>query len=262
MPMAPDPEFAKLVGAEPKIEKIAGGFTFTEGPVFSRRGYLLFSDMPSRIMKWERGSAAVFRENSNRANGLTFDHQGRLLACERGRVTRTEKNGSITVLAETGGEPNDLVYAIDGSIYFTDPKAPAVYQITRRGELRPAVRGLKGPNGLALAPNQQALYVADFPSSELWVYEIAADGALAKGRLFAAAEKGPDGVKTDEAGRVWAATTEGIRVFTPAGRLLGTAPIPERPSNLNWADGFRNLYVTARTSVYRMIAHAAGTRTY
>ena len=93
----------KLVGATPKIEKIATGFSFTEGPVFSRIGYLLFTDIPkNRIMKWQPGSeAAVFRENSNGANGLTFDHQGRLLTCEQNRVTRTEKDGKITELAAT-----------------------------------------------------------------------------------------------------------------------------------------------------------------
>src|SRR6185436_4897001 len=127
-----------------KVEKIASGFEFTEGPVFHRLGYLLFSDIPrGRIMKWQAGSTAVpFRGNSNGANGLTFDHQGRLLACERDRVTRTEKNGKVTVLADQFEgkkllSPNDLIYAIDGSIYFTvlhERNAPAdavqaVYQI-------------------------------------------------------------------------------------------------------------------------------------
>src|SRR5437660_1090083 len=124
-------------------EKIAGGFAFTEGPVFSRRGYLLFSDIPpNRIMKWSRGAVTLFREKSNATNGLTFDHQGRLLACETGRVTRTEKDGKITTLAQKGlHNPNDLVYSIDGSIYFSDllPRGASgkslVYQITRQGEL-------------------------------------------------------------------------------------------------------------------------------
>ena len=105
------------------LQQIATGFALAEGPVYSRRGYLLFTDIRNqRIHKWEKGKLTVFRENSNRANGLTFDHQGRLLVAEGGgRVTRTEKNGSTTVLAEAGLQgPNDLVYAIDGSIYFTD----------------------------------------------------------------------------------------------------------------------------------------------
>ena len=109
----------------PKIDKVATGFAYTGGPVFSRRGYLLFSDVgANRILRWDAGTVKPFRENSNGANGLTFDHQGRLLTCEQDRVTRTEKDGSITVLATTfeGARltsPNDLVYAIDGSIYFS-----------------------------------------------------------------------------------------------------------------------------------------------
>ena len=127
-------QFWELVARDARVTQVATGFSFTEGPVFSRRGYLLFSDIPSqRILKWERGQTSVVREQSNRANGLTFDHQGRLLAAEGGgRVTRTEKNGSITVLAGEGLQgPNDLVYAIDGSVYFTDLPGSRVYQITR-----------------------------------------------------------------------------------------------------------------------------------
>src|SRR5215813_10548470 len=116
-------KFWELIDRNAEIKQVATGFAFTEGPVFSRRGYLLFSDIPNeKIMKWERGDLSTYREKTNKANGLTFDHQGRLLAAEGGaRVTRTEKNGSITVLAEEGLQaPNDLVYAIDGSVYFSD----------------------------------------------------------------------------------------------------------------------------------------------
>ena len=114
-----------LVGPTPKIDKIAQGFAYTEGPVFSRIGFLLFSDVRAdRIMRWDAGTVKPFREKSNGANGLTFDHQGRLLTCEQDRVTRTEKDGGITVLAAAfeGARltsPNDLVYASDGSIYFS-----------------------------------------------------------------------------------------------------------------------------------------------
>lgn len=263
MPMAKDPEFVKLLGDQPKIEKIAEGFKFTEGPVCSRRGYLLFSDIPAnRIMKWERGSVSVYRENSNSANGLTFDHQGRLLACEANRVTRTEKDGKITVLAESSGRPNDLVYGIDGSVYFTDPRGPAVLQITRKGGARVVAKDCQRPNGVALAPNQQALFVADSGARNIRVYPVAPDGALGEGRVFASLSGAPDGLKTDEAGRVWAAAPDGIWIFDKAGRHLGTVAFPESPSNCNWAEGFRNLYVTARTSVYRLRAAASGARTY
>ena len=119
-----------------QAEKISGGHRATAGPVFSRRGYLLFSDVPAnRILKWQRGEVTVLRENSQGAKGNTFDHQGRLLTSETGRVTRTEKDGRITVLAGGLKDPTDLVYAIDGSMYFTDPPAGIVYQITRKGDL-------------------------------------------------------------------------------------------------------------------------------
>ncbi len=254
---------------DPKMppEKVAGGFQFTEGPVFSRRGYLLFSDIPpNRIMKLENGAVSVFRENSNAANGLTFDHQGRLLTCETGRVTRTEKDGSVTVLAKDLQKPNDLVYAIDGSIYFSDLPAGTVNQITRRGEVRVVARDCARPNGVALAPNQQKLYVADSGRRNLRVYDIAGDGALKEGRVFgelqSEAKGAPDGLKTDEEGNVWVAGPGGIWVFDRNGKHLGTVETPEPPSNCNWGAGFRGLYITARTSVYRIATKVNGTRTY
>lgn len=254
--------FEDLVDGKARPAKVAGDFKFTEGPVFSRRGYLLFTDIPSnRIMKWERGQVSAFREASNGANGLTFDHQGRLLVCETGRVTRTEKDGSVTVLATEGLErPNDLVYAIDGSIYFTDLPKARVYQITRRGALRMAAGDCAGPNGVALSPNQQKLYVADSKQRVLRVYDIAADGGLAASRVFA--ECRGDGLKTDERGNVWVASEGGIWVFDSAGTRLGGVATPETPSNCNWGPGFRGLYVTARTSVYFVQTKVTGTRTY
>ena len=251
-----------LVDIKATPEKVAGDCRFTEGPVFSRRGFLLFSDIPNnRILKWERGQVSTFRENSNGANGLTFDHQGRLLVCEKGKVTRTEKDGSITVLASAGiGNPNDLVYSIDGSVYFTDLPKSSVYQVTRKGEARVVASDNTAPNGVALSPNQQKLYVADSKQGVLRVYDIAADGALANGRVFAQCRG--DGLKTDEHGNVWVASAGGIWVFDASGTRLGVVPTPEPPSNCNWGPGFRGLYVTARTSVYFIRAKVPGTRTY
>ena len=244
-------------------EKIATGFKFTEGPVFSRIGYLLFSDIPNnRIMKWEKGETTVLRENSNSANGLTFDHQGRLLTCETGRVTRTEKDGKITVLAGNLQKPNDVVYAIDGSVYFSDLPAGAVYQITRKGEARVVSKDCQRPNGVALAPNQQKLYVADSGQRNLRVYEIQGDGGLKNGRIFAEMTEGGDGLKTDEGGNVWVAAKSGIWIFNADGKHLGTVSVPESPSNCNWGEGFRSLYITARTSVYKIATKVSGTRTY
>jgi gluconolactonase len=274
-----------LVGATPEVEKIASGFEFTEGPVFSRIGYLLFTDIPkNRVMKWQPGSAAtIFRENSNGSNGLTFDHQGRLLSCERNRVVRTEKDGSTTVLAgkwegKTLLSPNDLVYSIDGSIYFSvlrprnapaDPETTdfsAVFQVTRKGEVRIVSRECERPNGVALSANQQQLLVADSAGKNVRVFDVAGDGSLRNGRvlchLASEGPGGPDGLKTDEAGNVWVAGPGGIWVFDSKGEHLGTIAVPENPSNCGWGDGFHTLYVTARTSVYRIRTKANGTRTY
>jgi gluconolactonase len=265
-------DLQKLVNSTP--EKIASGFAFTEGPVFSRIGYLLFSDIPpKRIMKWQKGTVTVFRENSNSANGLTFDHQGRLLACETGRVTRTEKDGKITVLAEKGlHNPNDIVYSIEGSIYFSDllPRGVAgkslLYQITRKGDLRVVSEDCEGPNGVALAPNQLKLYVADSRARNVRVFDIAGDGALRNGRIFADLKSdqpgAPDGLKTDEAGNVWVAAAGGIWVFDANGQHLGTIQTPEPPSNCCWGEGFHNLYITARTSIYKVQTRGPGTRTF
>lgn len=247
---------------DPKAElkQLATGFAFTEGPAFNRRGYLLFSDIPNqRIHKWERGQVTVFRENSNKANGLTFDHQGRLLTAEGGgRVTRTEKNGRITVLAEKDlGAPNDIVYAIDGSIYFTDLPKGRLYQITRLGQVR-VVSESPAPNGVALSANQQLLYVADVKTNTVSVHVIEPDGRLKPGKSFAALRV--DGLKTDESGNVWMASGDSIHVHSAAGEPLGALKVPERPSNLGFSGGA--LYITAQKSVYQIQTKVAGTRTY
>jgi sugar lactone lactonase YvrE len=285
--MAGNNELSDIVEPGAQVEKVLSGFQFTEGPVFSRIGFLLFSDIPrNRIMKYTPGKGVtVFRENSNGANGLTFDHQGRLLACEggAGRVTRTEKNGSITVLADRiGGKalnaPNDIVYCIDGNIYFSDLRArnaaassgkadfSALYQITRKGEVRVASRDLKRPNGVALAANQQTLFAADTEGQSVWAYDLAPDGSLVRGRIAADLKHerpgGPDGLKTDEAGNLYVASHGGVWVFNRTGKHLGILATPEQPSNVGWGDNYRTLYITARTSVYRIRLKNNGTRTF
>ncbi len=256
-------ELRDLIDPAGKPRKVADGFGFTEGPVFSRRGYLLFSDMgTSRILKWERGTVTTYRANSNTANGLTFDHQGRLLACEhKGRVTRTEKDRRITVLASNGLKaPNDLVYSIDGSIYFTDLPASRVYQITPRGQLRLASEDCRAPNGVALAPNQLKLYVADSGKRNIRVFDVSADGSLSNSRVLA--EAPCDGLKTDEAGNVWVASGSSIRILDEKGRNIGSVTMPEEPTNLSWGEGFRGLYITAQKSIYHLPTKVPGTRTY
>ncbi len=269
---AKNERFWQCVDRNAKVEKTLGGFTAVDGPVFSRRGFLRFSDKGAgRIMQWERGKRSVFREKSNGAGALTFDHQGRMLTCESNRVTRTEKNGSITVLAADGLQaPEDIVYAIDGSVYFTDMPKGRVYQVTRerggvggtanRGSVRVAATDCAGPNGIALSPNQQKLYVADSKGKVIREYAVAPDGALKDSREFTKYEG--DGVKTDESGNVWVAGAGGIAVFDARGEMLGLVNTPEPPNNMNWGNGFRGLYITARTSIYHVNTRTSGTRTF
>jgi gluconolactonase len=246
-----------------KPEKITSGLGAAAGPVFSRRGYLLFCDVKAdRILKWEHGSVSTLREKSNGARSLTFDHQGRLLACESGRVTRTEKDGKITVLAGQLKTPADLVYSIDGSIYVADPEAGAVRQIMRSGQSRTVASEGGRPSGVALAPNQQRLFVSDAAGNQVRVYYVAGDGALSGGKVFTATRERPGGLKTDESGGVWVACPSGIEHFDGEGKLRDTIAVPEPAGNCNWGEGFRNLYVTAGTSVYRVAAKVNGTRTY
>ncbi len=294
-------DFFDLIDRGAEVTKVADGFGFTEGPVYSRIGFLLFSDLRSEkihqytVRPWESepsgGMMSVFREKSDRANGLTFDHQGRLLACETGpgRVTRTEKDGSITVLADSFGgkrlsSPNDLVYNISGDIYFSDmPRAnvpdaaertnvPAVYRIRRTQiyrdsyEIERLTEECDRANGVALDPKQNILYVADSGQRNIRAFDIKDDGTLGKGRILASLaseeEGNPDGLKTDEGGNVYCTGPEGVWVFDPKGRHLGTIVTPERPSNCCFGRGFRGLYMTAQTSVYHVRTKAAGTRTF
>jgi len=183
-------------------------------------------------------------------------------------------HGEFEQFQYVGSRNQPNVYAIDGSFYFSvmqrrgsaGPDNPSVYQITRKGQLRVVTRECTQPNGVALAPNQQKLFVADTVQRNVRVFEVNGDGSLRNGRIFCELKGetpgGPDGLKTDEAGNVWVAGPGGIWVFDGSGKHLGTVPLPETPSNCAWGAGFRNLYVTAGTSVYRIETKVNGTRTY
>lgn len=246
-------------------EKIVSGFGAAAGPAFSRRGYLLFSDVKAnKILKWEPGKGVTtFRETSNGACANTFDHQGRLLTCETDRVTRTEKDGKITVLAGTlPAAPLDLVYAIDGTVYVAAGQA-GVFRITRTGELLNAAKDTARASAVALAPNQQRLYVSDTGKNEIRVYEVAGDGSLKGGKTAASLREHPGGLKTDESSGIWVAAVSGIQHLDASGKMLATIAIPEPPNNCNWGEGFHDLYVTAGTSVYRVgTGKVNGTRSY
>ncbi len=289
-----------LVERRARILKVASGFGSVTGPVFSRIGFLLFSDSPNRkiyqwtIPGWEEepggGRLTVFRESSNRPHGITFDHQGRVLICEAGpgRVIRVEKDHRATVLADRYGSqrlsfPSDLVYNIDGSVYFSDTpgrkisqandrtRVPAVYRLTRTQipgatRLEKVSEECERAAGVALGPRQNRLYIVDAGLKNIRVQPIKDDGTLAKGRVFAEFTSddpgGPGGLKTDELGHVYASGPGGLWVFGPSGKHLGAIVTPETPTNCCWGRGFQGLYITARTSVYYVPTKAPGTRTF
>ena len=262
-------------------EQIATGFGFTEGPVWCG-DYLLFSDIPNnRIVRWRQLSegpeVTTFRTPSGNSNGLTLDKSRRLIACEHSarRVTRTEPDGSITVVAERYqgkrlNSPNDVVVRSDGSIYFTDPpygliqgtawkELPfnGVYRLAPDGELVLLADDFDRPNGLAFSPDESVLYVNDTVRGHIRAFDANPDGSLSNGRVLIemrGVEPGaPDGMKVDRAGNIYCTGPGGFWIVEPDGKSLGRIILPELPANLAWGDPDRkSLYLTARTSVYRM----------
>jgi gluconolactonase len=292
-----DPRFQGLILGNAAVERIAGGCRFTEGPVWFGDGrYLLWSDIPNdRIMKWEEetGAVSVFRKPSNYANGNTRDRQGRLITCEMDtqRLTRTEYDGTITVLADsfegkklTG--PNDVVVKSDNSIWFSDNgagirgnylghKAPIelpfrVYRLDPVTlQMTIAVGDMKRPNGLAFSPDEKLLYVIDTPGPgqrTIQVYEVVDNGTkTANRREFNSAEPGgSDGMRVDIQGNLWCAWSggeaeDGVVVLAPDGKLIGRIMLPERCANLCFGGRKRNrLLMAASQSVYSLYVETQG----
>jgi gluconolactonase len=256
---------------QPLVRKVRGGFTFTEGPVCDRRGDLYFSDVgEERIYCLSKDSLHVVRNSSNLANGLAFDQQGRMIVCERGRLTRTERDGRLTILAESfDGKglhwPNDVVVRSDGSIFFTDLKQKkewanpaktnfnAVYLLSPDSKLTLFSTECEAPNGIALSPKEDLLYVVDTDRRNIRTYDVDGGGTR-RGRIFAGTSTAgaPDGIKTDRDGNVWVCEQEGVILFGPAGDRVLTIKISEQPSNCAFANDQSVLFVTARTSIYEL----------
>jgi gluconolactonase len=278
------PRLTSVVGPSVEVERIAGGFLFTEGPLWHpKQKFLLFSDMPGDIVRrWSPAEGIrTFRQPCNKANGETYDRQGRLLSCEHAtsRVTRTEPDGTITVLATHYGDkelnsPNDIVVKSDGAIYFTDPTYGRAdfYGVPREPELafravyrlEPETRKLTlladdfaQPNGLCFSPDEKRLFVNDTERRHIRAFEVQSGGLLANGRVWAETtgiEEGwPDGMKTDSAGNVYCSGPGGIHVFDPEANCLGVIRTPEPTANFTFGDDdCRSLFITASTSVYRV----------
>ena len=273
MTVAPSDSFV-----EGEVASVTEGYMFTEGPLYLPDGVLIFSDIPADTIF--REDKTVFRKPSGQSNGLTLDREGRLIACEHKnrRVTRTEPDGAITVLAERYegkklNSPNDVVVRSDGAIFFTDPpyglpgglEGPeaeltfsGVYMISPEGELRLLIEDFHKPNGLAFSPDESTLYIADTEGRHIRAFDVATDGSLAAGRIFAELP-GPDGMKVDVEGNVWCTASDGVRVHDPEGNLLETIVFPQAPANCAFGDkDGRTLYVTARTGVYKVRTRTTG----
>jgi gluconolactonase len=298
-----DPTIDAIVPANPKIFKLAEGFQFTEGPIWMSNGDFLFSDPnANKIYKYApNGELSVFKNNSGYSgkdiaeyfqpgsNGLTLDPQARLTINEHGnrRVTRVEKDGKLTVLADRFegkrlNSPNDLVYRSDGALFITDPPfgLPKFYDDPRKelpfsgvfalykGQLKLISTDLKGPNGIAFSPDEKYLYVGNWDPEKKVVmrYEVNADATLSNGEIFFDMTKAPgedaiDGIKVDQQGNLYVSGPGGLWVISPAGKHLGTIMAPKQPHNLAWGgDDGKTLYMTAETALYRMPLNIPGVR--
>ena len=288
-----DPTFGRYVLGNAPVKQLATGFDWVEGPVwFGDAGCLLFSDIPNdRILRWTPGvGITTYRAPSNYANGHTRDRQGRLISCEHGtrRVTRTEPDGSITVIADAFGgrplnSPNDVVVKSDGTIWFSDPHygimsdyegfaAPqenpcVVYRADpATGALEVMIDDMQCPNGLAFSPDESLLYVADTgrmhsdDPRHIRVYSIGDDGRPRDGRVFHSIAPGcADGIRVDSDGNLWSSAADGVHCIAPDGHLMGRIKVPELVSNLCFGGRAKHeLYITATTSLYRVTLNRRG----
>ena len=290
-----DPRFAACFVGHARVERLWSGARWSEGPAWFAAGrYLVWSDIPNdRMLRWDEtdGSVSVFRAPSGNSNGNTVDRRGRLVTCEHlnRRVTRTEHDGSITVLADAHGgrrlnSPNDVVVRSDGSVWFTDPsygiltdyegmraepELPChVYRIDPDGTLEIVADDFLKPNGLAFSPDETLLYVADTGATHapdgprhIRRFRVSDDGrSLAGGEVLATCTAGLfDGFRLDTAGRIWSSAADGVHCLDPDGTLIGKVRVPEIVANVTFGGAKRNrLFVCGTTSLYSVYLTANG----
>lgn len=290
-----DRRFEALADLNSPLRRLFGGTRWAEGPVYFADGrFLLWSDVPNnRMMRWVEGLGVdEFRRPSQFSNGNTRDRSGRLVTCEHGerRVTRTEADGSITVIADRFrgkrlNSPNDVVAKSDGSVWFTDPdygilsdfegyRAESeigscnVYRVDpTSGEVTMVADDLVKPNGIAFSPDESLLYVSDTGVSHvengphhIRVFRVGAAGELSGGDVFAEVCPGvSDGFRLDTGGNLWTSAGDGVHCYDPTGNLLGKILVPETVSNLTFGGAERDtLFITATTSLYAVKVRARG----
>ena len=295
-----DPSFWRLVNPNMRLHRLWTGAAWAEGPVWFRDGdFLLFSDIPNnRILRFVpdlsglAGTVSVYRQPCDNTNGHTRDTAGRLVSCEHGgrRVTRTEHDGSTTVLADRWqgkrlNSPNDVVVKSDGTVWFTDPPYGILTDLEgwrgeqeyggchlfrldpRDGSLAAVCTDFVKPNGLAFSPDEKLLYVADTGASHdpdgprhIRVFAVGEDNGLKGGEVFAICDAGLfDGFRCDTEGRLWSSAGDGVHCFAPSGELLGKILVPEVVANVCFGGLKRNrLYICGTTSLYAVLTLATG----
>jgi gluconolactonase len=282
-----------LVDERAEVERVATGFTFTEGPIWMPDGSLHFSDMPAdKRRRWHPDEGVtVLRDPSNKCNGMTLDNDGNVIVCEHvtSSVVRESPDGGRETLATHWGEkelnaPNDVIVARDGSILFSDPtygRMPVfglereqeldfqgVYRIPAGGGLELLVDDFEQPNGLCFSPDESLLYVNDTARAHIRVFDVGPGHQLSNGRVLAEGigdgviEHGVvDGMKIDELGNVYVTGPEGVWVFGSDGEHLGVIKVPEGTGNVNWGDeDWMSLYIAASSSIYRVRMQVGGNR--
>ena len=290
-----EPEFETCFVGHARVERLWTGARWSEGPVWFAAGrYLLWSDIPNnRIMRFDEtdGSVSVFRQPSNNTNGHTVDREGRLVSCEHlgRRVSRTEHDGSITVIADSFegkrlNSPNDVVVKSDGSIWFTDPSygilmdyegdraeseigACHVYRVSPEGEITRVADDYEKPNGLAFSPDESLLYIADTGMTHLEGgpkhirrHTVSDDGTLSGGEVFAECTAGLfDGFRLDRDGRIWSSAADGVHCLNADGKLIGKVHIPELVGNVCFGGPKLNrLFICGTTSLYSVFLNVNG----
>jgi gluconolactonase len=280
----------RCVSGDARVERLYADCRWAEGPLYLPAWrQLIWSDIPNdRLLRWDEatGAVGVFRDRAGHVNGNTLDREGRLVSCEQGnrRVTRTEHDGRVTVLADRFegkrlNSPNDAVVRSDGSVWFTDPdfgitsdyeghRAESeigtrdVYRIDpATGEVRRVADGFDGPNGLVFSSDERQLYVADTRARQIRVFDVHEDRTLSAGKVFAErTDGGFDNIRFDDEGRLWAAAfDEGVHCYDPDGTLIGRLHVPEPVSNIAFGGPKNNrLFITATTSLYSLVMAVTG----